>query len=881
MSVSPLIHKEQAGFANLETKLTESNATFNSTLNESSNSSLQRFLVDYIPEVLRKSSNEQVNSLALGCVIILGGLMILVGNCLLQHDSTASGASRDGWYASFSGKTQKQIAEEVNTPASPCSPESSPESRNKWSSEYSSESLAPNYSLTFRILGQDIVRDEVLCDYVLVMPLKGVSRANLHWSGAHLTRLNWESQVDGLKLAHQVFKSSNKFHLYTDEELAETFQTEMTFEQYHEVMRNLLAKTFTGSRFGLVLGSDPSVDHDEIFVKLSVPRHNNTIGQYAGNLSYMMPLSDSTYDRVGKHIKQDADLNVTRAFTEFFPEHKDDFESFREIDIVRMLKARLDKHLNLTALCKQGLVVAHFSPHNYIEVQAMCETWANVWQWYRIPTHDNDDRIRNYFGEEVAWMFVWNVHYVRWLCPPAMLGAFMYFRLVLKDPVLQHEIQVDFAIIMALWSTLFNSFYDRREARTRYRWGMHNFTPMATLFARNEFDPALESMWRALIVSMIGDILGAMTMAGTVGGMLAIDRYFDASHWAHAFLITAQIIIIDVWWRNMSQLIVHFENHKHQDKWLRSWTRKMFCVRLFNNLYPFLYVAFLKEHYHNEGCRPFTSCLDEVNRDLLAFFAVRILKEVVLNLWRLGVMRMQIFQESWTTAHSPGRSETLRFNHTYLELQSKALPYNEIVKMNDWIEQVLTFAFVACFSVVLPAISFIALMASLLRTRLVAHRNALYLRRPLARGAAGIGAWREMLGFIEVIAVVINLGFAIFLMKPLCDLSVEKKFVIFFIAEHFILALKLGWKNKFPTLPSDVEKNDRACQRLVRRSFIDQKRHPVDAEIVCDDYPSIGPNAFGGRNSTMRRASEVSSTSRATMRRLLTEADLSEDPTIA
>merc|ERR1719375_54365 len=107
-----------------------------------------------------------------------------------------------------------------------------------------------------------------------------------------------------------------------------------------------------------------------------------------------------------------------------------------------------------------------------------------------------------------------------------------------------------------------------------------------------------------------------------------------------------------------------------------------------------------------------------------------------------------MIHESFTAMTTPAA----RFTHTYLELQAKALPYNDIVKMNDWIEQVLTFALVACFSVVFPAISFVALLTSLLRMRIIAHRNALYLRRPLPRGSRGIEAWRDMLVFTEVIA---------------------------------------------------------------------------------------------------------------------------------
>merc|ERR1719428_1861654 len=336
-------------------------------------------------------------------------------------------------------------------------------------------------------------------------------------------------EVDGLAFAKAVFMSANKSHLWTEQELEERFSTEMTSEEYQNAIRKLLAETFTGRHFGLMLTSDPSADHDEIFVKLSIPRHNNTIDRYAGNLSYHMPLNDASYARIHKKVKKDADLNLTRAFAEFFPEHKDSFEPFREIDYVRLLKARLDKYINLNALGSQGVVTEHFVPHNYTEVQSMCETWANAQTWYRIPTHDNDDKIRNYFGEEVAWMFVWNVHYVRWLCVPATIGGIMYFRMFLPI-VLQHEILVGYAILMALWCTLFNSFYDRRETRIQHRWGMHDHIALATLFARNDYVPALKDSWQVVFFPIVGDILGLLTVGLSVGGMIAIDRYVTESY---------------------------------------------------------------------------------------------------------------------------------------------------------------------------------------------------------------------------------------------------------------------------------------------------------------------------------------------------------------
>merc|ERR1719387_2046642 len=102
----------------------------------------------------------------------------------------------------------------------------------------------------------------------------------------------------------------------------------------------------------------------------------------------------------------------------------------------------------------------------------------------------------------------------------------------------------------------------------------------------------------------------------------------------------------------------------------------------------------------------------------------------------------------------------------------------------------MRFAFLACFNVVLPAIAPIALLNSLFFMRSIAHRNLCFLRRPEPNGSEGIGAWQSLLEVVEILAVVINVGFAVFTMEPLKSFSPRVKFAIFVASQYSILLMK-------------------------------------------------------------------------------------------
>jgi len=708
-----------------------------------------------------------------------------------------------------------------------------------------SKDCTDEISPSFQVFGRQ-VDCEPQCDYVLVLPLSGSEGTNIHQTGSSIRILKWDSIVEGIKLAKAVFDDPNKAHLITKHEIKQRFTQEMTYEAYHAEVRRALIDILIGPAFGLNVAVCPSVDHDEIFIRLSVPKDEGTIHQFAQSLSYPMPLSDVAYERI-QEVPSTFKGETRRAVAPFLADHAECYQPFRHIDRMRLLKAQLDKHLDLDELESQGVLVGHFMPHTYQAVMAMSKNWANPWRFYQISSHHFDDHIRNYFGEEVAWMFIWQTYFTRALVFPCLIAVVVYLRRFFFDIVKQREIQLGATVLMMMWCTLFNVFYDRRESRLQQRWGTDDNGP--GLSVRNEYDPALNKTFLVKWAPFIGDFLAMSAIGLAVGGTLAIQSWREGmmekhKHWiwpqAAALMVTAQIFAIDKVWRSISRVIVNCENHRLHEKWERSWVQKLFVVRIFNNLYPFLYVGFMKK-YSSVGCPPTEDgCLGELEMNLLTYFAVRLVAQFAGDFMLFAMVRIQVIHELL-------KRETTGSSYTYLQVQAKQYPYDDEMRMDDWTEQVLTFTFVASFNVVLPAISVVALLTNLLEGRMVAHRNATYLRRPQAKFANGIGGWRDVLFGVEMLAVIINLGFAIFDMRPLRDYDRITKWLIFVIAEHIIVAVKLAVRAKFPPTPVDVEEISEKNRHIVHRLFVDLERHSVNAKVVHTQAPDIGPKAFGGR----------------------------------
>jgi hypothetical protein len=139
----------------------------------------------------------------------------------------------------------------------------------------------------------------------------------------------------------------------------------------------------------------------------------------------------------------------------------------------------------------------------------------------------------------------------------------------------------------------------------------------------------------------------------------------------------------------------------------------------------------------------------------------------------------------------------------------------------DYIQAVILFAFVTCFSVMLPITPFICFINHLLNMRFDAYKLCRGRRRPLAHKTGGIGVWEHVLHIVTVIAVLTNcwlMGFTNELITNL--ISDENGLLAIAIVvgwEHIMLLIKYVMQASISPFPKSVQDEMKKEQFLKER----------------------------------------------------------------
>lgn len=166
------------------------------------------------------------------------------------------------------------------------------------------------------------------------------------------------------------------------------------------------------------------------------------------------------------------------------------------------------------------------------------------------------------------------------------------------------------------------------------------------------YDPTLQGSWRLTFVYGFGDFSAFCMMILSVLCTFLIQRvrthhldYFGNEHeWyvekGTALATSLQILIMDWIWQFISYEIVSRENHRLRSSWWDSWIKRILTVRFFTNLYPFVFVGFLKE-YSPEGCpKSGRGCLDELQTNLFIFFSLSLFCNIARDIGLILYARM-------------------------------------------------------------------------------------------------------------------------------------------------------------------------------------------------------------------------------------------------
>lgn len=190
----------------------------------------------------------------------------------------------------------------------------------------------------------------------------------------------------------------------------------------------------------------------------------------------------------------------------------------------------------------------------------------------------------------------------------------------------------------------------------------------------------------------------------------------------------------------------------------------------------------------------------------------------------------------------------------------------------DYAELVIQFGYLVLFGLAFPLASLVNLINNLFEVRTDAFKVLALSQRVDSDDAADIGAWYNILEFINVLAVVTNVGMLVFTADTVTDIlnldrlpaeSTGKKtlylVVSFFVIEHFLILLKGFAAKIIKDVPARThrtvarQKYDtaRAFDMNWHNSFRGSSLLKVDEEQIklCEKYANVFDQASDAGSS--------------------------------
>ena len=114
------------------------------------------------------------------------------------------------------------------------------------------------------------------------------------------------------------------------------------------------------------------------------------------------------------------------AYDRFTVEGKDNFQSFRKVDAIRLLEFWLDQWVSLDAMQDQGVITGYYPCPDPEELVEMHHTILSCSGFTPANTFKGILCIRAYFGDQIAFFFRFMVHLCNSLIFLAVVGGMFY-----------------------------------------------------------------------------------------------------------------------------------------------------------------------------------------------------------------------------------------------------------------------------------------------------------------------------------------------------------------------------------------------------------------------------------------------------------------------
>ncbi|SPQ23652.1 2a900178-a87d-41f3-9abc-d1ff5ebead5a [Thermothielavioides terrestris] len=525
--------------------------------------------------------------------------------------------------------------------------------------------------------------------------------------------------------------------------------------------------------------------------------------------------------------------------------------------------------------------------------RAFNREWIGEWSRKYYLDDGDIDRIRDRFGERVAFYFAFLKSYFAFLLFPAAFGFAAW--LVLGP------FSWLYAVVNCLWSVVFFEHWKMKEVDLAVQWGVRGVSriqhPRSQFrFEREAVDPVtgeivkVYSPVKRLATQLLQVPFAAacvVALGGLIAGCFAIEIFITEVYNGPfkqylTFLPTVLLTIFNPTLTTvltlLAEKLTELENYETHDAHQASFVRKIFVINFITSylgifLTAFVYVPFGKllvpyldvfqltaQRFTADGKPvPTKSWQIDPNRltkQVIYFtvtaqivnFATEVIVPYAKRKLFKTVEKVQSDLSEKTAVHPKDSPEEAEF----LERVRDEAELDEYDVTIDYREMVIQFGYLSLFSVVWPLTACSFLVNNWVEARSDAMKIAAHCQRPIPWRADSIGPWLGALGFLSWLGSLTSAAL-VFLFRNSSgsqtggpdgspwDIRAWALLLAILFAEHVYLVVQLVVRGLIRQLDSPGLQKERAERFAMRKKLLERM-----AERGVSAEAAAGPGVGGG-----------------------------------
>jgi len=443
--------------------------------------------------------------------------------------------------------------------------------------------------------------------------------------------------------------------------------------------------------------------------------------------------------------------------------------------------------------------------------------------------------IRDYFGDTVAFYFLFLSFYAKWLVPLALIGVLLQLIDVLSRTP-DNRTAIPFCIYVGALTLFLPHHWRRQESKYALNWGTLDLTErLEPCRPEHDGEPRINPVtaqvepyypWNRRIPTYMCNT-GIIAFSGAlVLGVCCLLMY--ARHQlkgeVRGGILTFQILlafiveIMNALLGEVSKKLTMWENHRTASEHNMHRLAKVMSFKFVNSFFVLYYIAFFKHHTRlfNVPLRCMRNdCFLDLQSMLAVFMSFRLIYHVLLKMfWP----RAKITFRTWLEENKPfwellGLRKDLA-SMSAAEQQSKKDTYDAFA---DFDETLVTHGYATLFAVSSPWVCSATLLFVIFEIILNAKNVTDNRQRPIPEMARNNEPWSTAFDIYGVIAAFTNVFLLIFTSSQYDGWTLIEKLTFFVFLEHLIFFSRLLLKLVFPEVASSVELLHLKQQSIVHR----------------------------------------------------------------